>query len=322
MIVLSIQLRAVVLILFVLLIRSLFLYKLPKKIFMGMWALVLIRLLVPYIGQVSLGMYLPNPENLLLHFFNVLQSPVDPVQTGIVLTTFTIPWYVWCVCIAGSLLLAAYFLWGHIRWRRIYRFAYPVQSEAVSQWMRENKLRRKVRVLQSADVSSALTYGIFRPVILLPSSMDLENRERLPFLLSHELAHIKHFDILWKCASLLTVCLYWYNPVVWAMYILMNRDMELRCDECVLKQYGTSKQTKSQYALTLLELAEEKRTGFSLANYFGKSATEERIVSIMHSRRAHAWLQWMAILFILLIALWAFYTFAINVDYITLPLTL
>lgn len=315
---LSMQLRATMLILFVVLIRSLFLYKFPKKIFLAMWAVVVARLLIPHSQAVALGVPLPNPEELFRFLPRTPASADEPATISL----YSIPWPLWCLWLAVCLGLAACFVAGHLRGRAVYRFALPVESEDVLVWKEKNKIRRTVRILECPEVPSALTYGVFRPVILLPKGGPFENREQLHFVLSHELEHIKHFDVVWKWISAAILCMNWYNPMVWVMHILWNRDIELHCDECVLKKFGMDKQRKSEYALALVALAEEKRGGLPLANHFSKSATEERILSILHSRCAPVLLIGAAVLAIAVMVFLAFAMFVIGEAsaYTTFPL--
>jgi hypothetical protein len=120
-------------------------------------------------------------------------------------------------------------------------------------------------------------------VVLLPKSADRTDIARLRYVLAHEFTHIRRFDVLKKWMLAAALCVHWFNPLVWVMYILANRDVELSCDENVVRTSG--EKTKSAYALTLIGL-EEQRSGLSpLVSNFAKSAIEERIVSIMKIRK-------------------------------------
>ncbi|BDF35212.1 hypothetical protein CE91St62_32740 [Lachnospiraceae bacterium] len=326
MTVFSIQLRATLLILLIVVLRSLFLYKLPKKVFLGLWALALLRLFIPYTGNLSLGFSIPSIEQIWLALFPITNrtpgaQTIETKNVSAVFTTYSVPTFLIWIWFAGCLALAVWFIISHLRGKRIFRFAYPAESETVTRWMNANRIRRKVRVLVCPELSSALTYGVFRPVILLPTTMDWNDTDNLSYVLSHELEHIRHFDVLWKWISAIALSLSWYNPMVWAMHILLGRDLELHCDECVLKKQGITKKSKTEYALALLSLAEEKGTTFSMLSHFGKSATEERILSIMHSRYAPAMLIGLALLGIALLTLLSFLSFVmVDVVAFTLPL--
>ncbi len=140
-----------------------------------------------------------------------------------------------------------------------------------------------MEIRQSDKIAVPLTYGILRPVILLPKTTDWTDEMRLRYILTHEFTHIRRFDTLTKLALAAAFCVHWFNPLVWAMYILANRDIELSCDETVIRTLGET--IKSAYALTLIELEEKKSRLTPLVNNFSKNATEERIVSIMKIRK-------------------------------------
>lgn len=313
----SIQLKATLLILLVVFIRSLLLYKLPKKIFLSMWALVFIRLLIPCSWNLSPGFSFPNVESIWLSLLPVAGSipGVNLTASGtadMVLTIYSVPQYFYWIWLSGCVILFTRFFISHLGGRFYFKFAYPFESEAVQLWMNANRIRRTVRVLKCPRLSSALTYGIFRPVILLPATMDLSDVKCLHFVLSHEMVHIRHFDVLWKWISVLVLCLNWYNPMVWAMHILLSRDLELHCDECVVKKLGITKKNKSEYAMALLSLAEEKTRAFPLTSHFSRNATEERILSIMHSQYAPAVFIGIALLGIMILTVLSFLSFVME----------
>lgn len=281
---LSMQIRAGMLILMIILIRRLFLHNLSKGALKSMWAIVLLRLFLPFSRNVVAGFSLPFDKPFAFPFIN--GAPVSSSQQSAVFSDQSLYLPVIAFYLAVCLIMVSYFIAGHIRCRKIYRYAYPAMADAVLKWKRKNGLRRNLRVLQCPDISSALTYGVIHPVILIPANMDFRDERQLLLVMSHELEHVKRFDILWKWGSALALCLYWYNPLVWAMYILMNRDIELSCDERVLKGHGFNGRLKRDYALTLIALAEAKKGRLPLAAHFGGNAVEERIVSIMRGSNA------------------------------------
>lgn len=126
-------------------------------------------------------------------------------------------------------------------------------------------------------ITSPLTYGLFKPVILIPKSLDMKDRIRTECVLAHEYTHIRRLDVLMKWLLAGALSLHWFNPFVWVMYMLANRDIELSCDEESVLLLGEAH--KSDYALTLINM-EERRT-ISLLNAFSKNWAERRIRSIM-----------------------------------------
>ena len=105
-------------------------------------------------------------------------------------------------------------------------------------------------------------------------------------VLLHEMVHIKRKDNLIKIIMLLAVCIHWFNPLVWIMCILFNRDIELSCDEKVIASLGEN--TKKQYAMALITLAEKQYHWSLFSNGFGKNAIHERIVAIMKYKKITA----------------------------------
>lgn len=104
----------------------------------------------------------------------------------------------------------------------------------------------------SEGLASPLTYGLLWPVILLPADLEAGPQEALEYALLHEYVHVRRLDALAKPLFSLCLCLYWFDPLVWLMYELAGRDMELACDEAVLRRSGWR---ASDYALSLIALA-------------------------------------------------------------------
>jgi len=141
-----------------------------------------------------------------------------------------------------------------------------------------------VQIRQSDRIKAPLTYGVFRPVILLPKKTDWTDETKLRYILTHEFTHIRRFDTLTKLVLTTAVCVHWFNPLVWVMYVLANRDIELSCDETVVRTFGET--MKSAYALTLIGLEEKKSRLTPFANNFSKYAIEERINAIMKMKKS------------------------------------
>ncbi|MDE6923719.1 MAG: M56 family metallopeptidase [Acetatifactor sp.] len=117
------------------------------------------------------------------------------------------------------MLFASVFLTLYLNCLRRFRTALPVEDPEVEQWLGRNRLLRRVRVCRSDRISSPLTYGLVRPVILLSGFPGREG-QKLKYILQHEMVHIRRFDGIWKLAMTAALCLHWFNPLVWVMYIL------------------------------------------------------------------------------------------------------
>lgn len=267
-----------VLILVIVCIRLFLARRVPRTACCILWAVAVSRLLLPVRVPFPVSLY-PPVERML-----------SPAGAGGLLTeaaektaeTSGVPvnpaLIVWAV---GAAVLMGWFLVSHLRGRSGYRTSLPVEQALVREWIEKHRLRRPIQVRYSDRIASPLTYGVLWPVILLPKSMNWENREGLEFVLAHETFHIRRFDAFVKWLLAAALCLHWFNPFVWVLYVLANRDMELACDEAVVRQYGLC--TRASYALTLVEMEERRSAFVPLANGFSKNALETRITAIMRS---------------------------------------
>lgn len=179
---------------------------------------------------------------------------------------------------AGMVLGLTWLAAVHLRSRRIYAAALPAEDEGIRVWQAANPLRRPVQVRVSDRVASPLTYGAAYPVVVLPRGMD---RDLLPCVLAHEYAHIRRFDALRKPLLALALCVHWFNPLVWAMYVLAGRDMELACDEAAVRAGAD----RRGYALALLSMEEERGRRPLSGSYFSANALEERIKGVMRGKQ-------------------------------------
>lgn len=174
----------------------------------------------------------------------------------------------------------------HLLCLRKYKMSLPSNQEIVTEWLKTHSCFRKVEIRESDQIEGPITYGLFRPVILLPSELKLE-KEELIYILEHEWIHIKYFHIVIKYFMYIVLCMYWFNPLVWIMAFLLNRDIELACDEKVLEKY--SHESREKYAWLLIELAEKQTTTWLTGIYFTRrSKMEERIWSIMKIKK-YSW---------------------------------
>ena len=117
------------------------------------------------------------------------------------------------------------------------------------------------------------------PVILLPKKTDWQDETTLRYVLEHEFVHIRRLDAVTKLLLVAAVCVHWFDPFVWAMYLLANRDIELACDEAVLRRFG--REARADYARALIRMEENRNRFAPLCSSFSGNAMEERIVAIM-----------------------------------------
>ena len=286
-----------VLILFIVVIRALAIHRLPKTTFLALWMIAALRLLLP------LSIPMPFKIHIDLDVFSdvVQKLPSGNIgfpipgesrhayDTGAVVSSpaaerisiFVILWLV------GVLLLALYFSISYLRSMRKFRMSVPDNTPYIREWLNAHQIVRPIEVRSSDLISSPLTYGILHPVILLPKKLDRNDQAALKYVLTHEYVHIRRFDAITKILFAAVLCIHWFNPLVWVMYVLANRDIELSCDAWVIRMMG--EKNRSSYALMLIKM-EEKRSGMSaLYSHFGKNAISERIEAIMKFKKTSIW---------------------------------
>lgn len=341
----------------VLIIRAITLHKLPKKTFLILWAVALVRLLIPFDISSDYSLYSLLPEEMILtgkqetnlpdaqtpyepfeNYADSLKQPDTPavtdhnssgtiylpkneftteaislpdVETAAAYAKGTLPAekeplvsgfantdihntgrlqtllqnifpYLLVIWAAGAFLCGTFFFLSYVRCRREFCTSLPVTEDYATEWLAQHPSKRTITIRQSDKISAPLTYGIFHPVILLPKKTDWTNLSQLDYVLYHEFTHIRRFDLAAKLVMIAALCIHWFNPLVWAMYVFFNRDLELSCDDCVVRHFG---ETKSAYANTLIGMEERRNYGTPLCNHFSKNAIEERITAIMKSKK-------------------------------------
>ena len=293
-----------VLILFIVVIRAVAIHRLPKTTFFVLWLIAALRLF--------LSLSIPLPGGLPVNVASISDAVQDFAAQNFVqgneegssstqappsfapdvepgeqfqataqeierVPVFVVVW------LAGSLLLAAYFTISYLRSLQKFRMSLPDNTPYVQRWLSEHRITRPLEVRSSDLISSPLTYGILRPVILLPKKFDRSDETALQYVLAHEYIHIRRFDAITKILFAATLCVHWFNPLVWVMYVLANRDVELSCDGCVLRMLGEKE--KSAYARALIRMEERKSGMSALYSHFSKNAITERIEAIMKFKK-------------------------------------
>lgn len=294
--ILQMSLSAAVLISAVVIVRALTLHKLPKKTFLVLWSVVICRLLIPFSIPSRFSFY--TGIDMLKRAVTETTAFTAPVKTTGIPNMGAVPALehtigigasvvsvspVTVIWLIGMCACALFFIATYIKCRREFQTALPVTNDFTALWILEHPMRRPVQIRQYDKIKAPLTYGIFRPVVLLPKTTDWTDETRLRHILTHEFVHIRRFDALTKLLLASALCIHWLNPLVWVMYVLANRDIELSCDETVVQTFGET--VKSAYAMTLIGMEEKKNRLTPLCNNFNQNAIEERIVSIMRMKK-------------------------------------
>lgn len=166
---------------------------------------------------------------------------------------------------------------------------------AISYWRLRRKVDTAVRykdnIFQSENVSSPFVLGIIKPKIYLPFKMDGQDIEHV---VAHEQAHIRRKDHWWKPLGFLLLTIHWFNPVMWIAYILLCRDIELACDEKVIKELGNEQ--RANYTQALVACSVNRRMIAVCPLAFGEVGVKERVRSVMNYKKPTFWVIILAVI--------------------------
>ncbi len=283
---LNMSITASYLCLAVLLVRLL-LKKAPKAISCALWALVGLRLLFPFSLESVLSLIPsaePLPEDILLSptptinsGIPAINSVVNPVISGSLAPNpgdsvnpmqviTTVAGYVWVI---GMIAMLVYMLITYLRVRGKVTEAVKIEGN----------------VYECDHVDTPFILGVIRPRIYLPSSMNEADRA---FVIAHEQAHLRRLDHVWKPLGFLLLTVYWFNPLLWLGYVLLCRDIELACDEKVIRELGTD--IKKQYSETLINCSVPRRAISACPLAFGEVGVKGRIKSVLNYKKPAFWI--------------------------------
>lgn len=273
-------------------LRQLLRFKMPKKMFLILWAVVLVRLLVPFSISSTFSIFrVLDPDTNL--FTGAAKTMIaadisNDLAPGIVeaspiqMAPEPGPMLIWGI---GMVITASVLLLCYIGSRNGIRDALPYpDSQLPDGWLAEHKRRRRITILQSDRITSPAAFGILRPRIILPAALAGEEKALILYILEHEYCHIRRFDSVWKLGIAAAICIHWFNPLVWLMFFIINQDLEITCDEMVIRHFGTD--SRAEYAYALIHMAEKRRGPYLFANGFSRNSVEERVLSVMKGKRA------------------------------------
>lgn len=261
--------------------------KAPKWVNVLLWGIVAVRMVFPFSIESVLSL-IPSAETISP---SIMMEQSPSVQTGVPALNHVInpvisgsftpapgasanPLQIWIPVLAGIWLfgIAALFLYS-----------------AVSYW----RLRRKVceavilrgNIYQSEKVCSPFVLGIIRPKIYLPYHMD--SRE-MDHVIAHEQTHIRRKDHWWKPLGFLLLTTHWFNPLMWLSYILLCQDIELACDEKVIRKM--SNEQRADYTQALVACSVDRRLITACPLAFGEIGVKERVKSVMNYKKPAFWI--------------------------------
>lgn len=283
---LSMTFAASLMILCILLIRKYLVYRIPSLVFTLLWGLVLVRLCMPYKIETTYNLY-----NLLYYLYFLIQEQmvdIFPMPLENYFFAFCQNHMVQMVCfvvwLIGAICFCCYFANSYRLIRKIQKEAMPlVEEQALLQSLQTFGLKKEYALREMYDISSPLSCGVIRPMIVLPKGFSRQNPELLLPSLLHEYMHLTYHHPLIQYLLTILCILNWYNPCIWLLYKYINQDMEIACDRGALKHIGA--EYKERYALHLVQFAEQmaKQTTEKTILYHGytKGILKERVIAIM-----------------------------------------
>ncbi|MCM1264071.1 MAG: M56 family metallopeptidase [Butyrivibrio sp.] len=282
--ILNMSLTAGIAVLAVLVIRLL-LKKAPKIFSYALWAVVLFRLLCPFsfssavslLGALSApgaqaGKIEYIPENIGYMEQPTVNLPIPAVENAInesmpaantavsVNPMQIVIWIGACIWLFG---VAAMFIYGSVKYLGLRRRLKTAVCE-------------NGNIFVSSDIETPFVCGIAAPKIYLPSTLGDEEKR---YILLHEQIHIKRGDHIFRLAGFVALCLHWFNPLVWLAFFISGRDMEMSCDEAVIRKIGNG--VKKEYSASLLSLASGRKIVLGIPLAFGEGDTKSRIKNIL-----------------------------------------
>lgn len=294
-------------------IRKYILHRVSKMVFKFFWIIMIFRLLFPIFVPLNLGesfyivqdtseMIFSNPMITITN--NIVQSydgefdyqvssagvPANMRQQMIGRGDeyrFKYGRVIFIVWVLGCFGLAIYMGGKHFRFVKECKEAIPISADfykftKIAEFKKRINLKRRVRICQFDRICTPFTYGILTPVVIIPKAF-IQDEKILEISMLHELVHVKQFDVLIKLLLVVSVCVHWFNPLVWVMYVYANKDIELSCDEKVVELLG--EQSKKEYINSLLKVATAGKKYGCLTSLYSNFNLKERCVIVMKTRK-------------------------------------
>lgn len=284
--IINMSISASYIVLAVLLLRLL-LKKAPKWITVILWGIVAVRLICPFSIESVLSL-IPSKEAVSP---SIMTDPLPTINTGILAINSAInpiigeslaptpgnsvnPLQIWIPVLtaAWAFGMAALLIYAVISYARIKK------QIGTAVLLRNN-------IYQSENVKSPFVLGIIKPKIYLPFDVDEKDLE---YVVAHEMAHIRRKDHLWKPLGFLLLMLHWFNPLMWFAYVLLCRDIELACDEKVIKTLDRDE--RADYSQALLTCSVNRRMITACPIAFGEVGVKARVKSVLNYRKPAFWL--------------------------------
>lgn len=273
--------------------------KAPKWVMPLLWGVVALRLVCPFSIESALSL-IPSAETIPSEIVTETREPVLYEQATLdIVTNPTLP-------SAAEVPVGVSRQQAQVDFN-IYSVLWLAGMAAllVHALVSAGKLKRKLataillrdNIYESEFVDSPFVFGVVKPNIYLPMHMD---EGTAAYVIAHEHAHLARRDHWWKVLGYLVLALHWFNPLVWVAYILFCRDIELACDEKVVK--GLDGAARADYSQALLSCAAPKRAVAACPLAFGEGNIKMRVKSALHYKKPAFWVAAAAVLAVVIVA--------------------
>ena len=289
--VLSVSVLSSFLIVTVLIIRIIF-KKLSKNYICLLWGVTALRLMTTFSFKTEIGI-VQNASYIRRDIFNTIVYP-SIVYTDNRINILSILSLLW---ITGVILFIAYFIYSYLRLKRNLKNSYKLKNN----------------IYLTDKYNSPFVFGVFNPKIYIPFDVKDEDIDNI---ILHERMHIKRKDNIFKILAFVLLSIYWFNPLMYIAYKFFSKDLEMACDEMVIK--GMTLDEKEKYALSLLNCANKNKLSMTVSSFAENSIREriERIMKNIKMKRNYI----ISFLAVFLITVATFFTSKINIEYYLAPM--
>lgn len=263
----DISVAAVWLILAVIILRAIF-QKAPKFVRNIMWLLVAVRLIFPFKIESKIGVVpqidIESIEVPKVNITDNVPQPIPPTPPDSVVNSINISDILCIVWLVGVAAMLIYLIVSYVRLKRKVDISITLDS--------------RYRICDS--IQTPFIFGIINPKVYLPSIIE---GEQLKFVIDHEDSHLKHLDHIWKLLGFVLLAVYWFNPFVWLAYFLFCKDIELACDERVIR--GRDAEYKKLYSAALLVCSTSYKEFSACPVAFGEISVKSRIANVVKYKK-------------------------------------
>ena len=271
------SLKSILIIIIILIFRKRLNLKSIKGADIILWTLLLVYLIFPKDILFSVKTY--EASKLIKTIF----APSILINQAVINITYKFPSLSWINRIVGTSLFVIYTLYQFIKFKRVISNSFELKDRTqLNKSLKKFNIRREVKVYINDELDTPITYGIFRPKIILQKSI-LKDWDLLDHVLTHELVHIERLHILLSHLKNLIICLYWYNPLLILSLKYFEEDIEINCDKIVIEKIGDNLENRKNYCQSLLKLVERQSENDKFV--LNLSPTRERMLTMKNWKK-------------------------------------